>query len=69
MRIDRSEDVKMTRTGKSSPILVSAVLFALILPACAPTAPGMTSADPARSAQNQKKQAELQKMEKEGQRD
>lgn len=59
----------MARIGNDFGVLVSAVLLALTLAACASTGSGTTSADPAKSAENQKKQAELQQMEAVGQRD
>jgi len=58
----------MTRIRNHRAVLVGTALFALTLAGCASTGPGMTSADPAKSAQNQKKQADLQGMEAVGQR-
>ena len=58
----------MTGTRNHFPLLASTALLALTLAACASTGPGAASADPAKSAQNQKKQADLQGMEAVGQR-
>ena len=66
-RIGQSE-VPMTRFRNHSAVLVGTALLALTLAACAPTGSGMTSAEPAKSAENQKKQADLQGMEAVGQR-
>ena len=47
---------------------ISTTLLAMVLAACTSAGPGMTSADSAKSAGNQKKQSELQQMESAGQR-
>ena len=56
----------MTRSHNCVGVAAGTALIALALAACAST--GSTSADPARSAENQKKQGELQRMEAAGQR-
>ena len=67
MPLDRTEDVTMAHIGSNVGVLVGSALLAVALAACASPGAG-ANADPARSAENQKKQSELKGMEAVGQR-
>lgn len=58
----------MTGIRNESAARISAALLAMLLAACTSPGPSATSADSARSAENQKKQSELKGMEAAGQR-